>query len=292
MTAALQTFEQPTAVAPSASEFATMKEMAGMLIKSKFLPQSIQTPEQAVAIILTGRELGIGTMAALNNINVIQGKPTVSPQLMLALIERSGQLEDIKVEQTNEYVGVCMKRKGRTAHSEVFGDKEAQAMGLLGKDNYKKQKLTMYRWRAIAACARVVFPDVITGLYTPDELGAEVNDEGQIQSPPKAPLQIAPTPEPDNSNAVDAEVLGERVDEGNEPDTTAGDEQIKKMRARIRELYGAIQNLGGDPGAIDIDAITDADILIEEGKAAREQLDRLQKSHFESQQAKAAKQKR
>ena len=161
-------------------EYQVIRDQAQSLVKTGFLPQAIKTPEQALAIILTGRELGIPAMAALNTINVIQGKPTVSPQLMLALIERSGQLDDIKVDVTDKGATVTMKRKGRTQHTEHFGQTEAQSMGLMTKDNYKKQAGVMYKWRAVAACARTVFPDVILGLYTPEEMGAEVSvsDDG------------------------------------------------------------------------------------------------------------------
>lgn len=172
--------ENQAVAAPTESEFGIMLQQSQMLIKSNFLPKSIQTPEQALAIMLTGRELGIPTMAALNTINVIQQKPTISPQLMLALIERSGQLEDIQIESHADGVTCTMKRRGRSAHSETFGNKEAHAAGLLGKENYKKQPLVMFRWRAVASCARVVFPDVILGLYTPDEMGAEVTTEGEV----------------------------------------------------------------------------------------------------------------
>ncbi len=163
-------------------EYSILRDQASVLVTTGFLPQAIKTPEQALAIILTGRELGIPTMASLNTINVIQGKPTISPQLMLALIERSGQLEDIQIEIGSEVVAVSMKRKGRTQHTEIFGFNEAKAMGLWGKENYKKQPLVMCKWRCVAACARTVFPDVILGLYTPEEMGAEVTitDDGQV----------------------------------------------------------------------------------------------------------------
>jgi hypothetical protein len=207
-TQAMQKMEQPRAIAPSASEFTVMRDTAGMLVKTGFLPQSIKTAEQAMAIILTGRELGIGMMAALNSINVVQGKPTISPQLMLALIERSGQLEDIQIQPHDGNSMRCtMKRKGRTEHTEYFGETEARALGLLGKDNYKKQAFTMYRWRAVAACARVIFADVILGLYTPDEMGANVDDEGEIVLPDNPPLRISPRPETQNTEpeTIDAE---------------------------------------------------------------------------------------
>ncbi len=51
----------------------------------------------------------------------------------------------------------------------------------------------MLRWRAVSACARVVFPDIISGLYTAEEMGAEVvlDEDGAMQvvhaDPPEAP---------------------------------------------------------------------------------------------------------
>ena len=49
----------------------------------------------------------------------------------------------------------------------------AAQLGLADKDNWRKQPKVMRKWRAVAACARVVFSDVITGLYTPEEMGIE-----------------------------------------------------------------------------------------------------------------------
>jgi hypothetical protein len=176
-----QTFNNPTQ-----AEFDTMREQANTLVKTGFLPVSIKTAEQALAIILTGRELGVPAMTALNGINVIQGKPTVSPQLMLGLIGRSGLLEDIKIKVDDAGATVLMKRRGRTAHTEFFGYEEAKAMGLLTKDNYKKQATTMYKWRAVSACARIVFPDVLLGLYTHEEIAPDalVNEEGELVDSP------------------------------------------------------------------------------------------------------------
>lgn|SRR5262245_11822582 len=158
-------------------DWSVIISQATVLVKTGFLPQAIKTPEQAAAIILTGRELGIGTMAALQTINVIQGKPTVSPQLMLALINRSGQLEDIQIETSIKGATVIIKRRGQSEYTAKFGPEEAKAMGLDGKDNYKKQPATMYKWRAVADACRAKFSDCILGLYTPDEMGAAVEPE-------------------------------------------------------------------------------------------------------------------
>lgn len=244
---AIQKLEQPKPNIPDASEFGVMKETASMLVKTGFLPQAIKTPEQAIAIILTGRELGIGTMAALNTINVIQGKPTVSPQLMLALIERSGQLENIEIEPHDGNAVRCtMKRKGRSAHTEYFGQAEATAMQLNGKDNYKKQAATMYRWRAVAACARVVFPDVILGLYTPDEMGADVDTDGDVIALPRPAIAIQ---QPKQAEVVLDEV---EISTGSEftdavlaATAPAPEEQFEAKQGEVTELLKQL-NASGD----------------------------------------------
>lgn len=151
-----------------------MKEQAAMLVKSGFLPPTVSTPEKAIAIAMTGKELGIGMMEAFRSINVIQGKPTIPPQLMLALANRTKELENITIQSTDEACTVIVKRKGREPHSETFGVKEATDMGLMARDNYKKQRGIMFKWRALAANLRVTFPDAMLGFYTPEEMGAEV----------------------------------------------------------------------------------------------------------------------
>jgi hypothetical protein len=67
------------------AQWELMMKQAAILRKSGFLPAAIKTDAQAVAIIQAGRELGLGVMEALRSINVIQGKPTLSAELMAAL---------------------------------------------------------------------------------------------------------------------------------------------------------------------------------------------------------------
>lgn len=158
--------------------------LAGSLAKSGLMPNGLTKPEAILAIALKGQELGIGPMAAIAGITVIQGKPVVSPQLMLSLVERSGKLEDWKVvEESDQQVVVEFTRKGRTPVRKSFSMKDAQQMGLATKDNWKKQPRTMMQWRAISAAVRLAFPDVIDGCYTAEELGVdmEVDGEGAMQ---------------------------------------------------------------------------------------------------------------
>jgi hypothetical protein len=158
----------------NATEWQAMMQMSEVLVRSGFLPDSIKTSQQAVAIILAGRELGIGPWQAIQGINIIKGRPTVSPQLMLALIEQSKLLEDISITGDAKSCTVMMKRRGRSPHTFTFTMEDAKALGLADKSNYRTQPKVMLQWRAIGACSRIVFPDVIMKLYTPDEMGADV----------------------------------------------------------------------------------------------------------------------
>src|SRR3990170_3958760 len=122
--------------APPNGALSTMQQ-AELLIRSGMLPTTLRQPEQVIAIMMRGKELGIGPMEALTSINVIQGKVSSSTQLMLALIYKSGLLEDIEMIRSDP-AKCMMKRRGMTPHTVEFGKKDAQAMGLLGKDTYKK----------------------------------------------------------------------------------------------------------------------------------------------------------
>ncbi len=185
-----------------AADWNALKEQSSMLIKTGFMPPSIKTAEQVIAIALTGRELGIGTMESIRGINVIQGKPSVSPQLMLALSRRTGQMERFALHAPGkpgtppDATGAeChVKRAGEPEHVTVFGPTEARALGLMDKDNYKKQAAVMFGWRAVAANLRMTFPDAISGLHTPDEMDADVSvsDSGEMVVDNPQPAYTAP----------------------------------------------------------------------------------------------------
>lgn len=161
------------------TDFSTLAQMADIATSSGYVKVN---KAQAMFIMLKGTELGISPLQALDGINIIQGKPTISPALMLALINRSSELQDIKIDSQDNECVVTMIRKNRTAHTERFSMADAKKMGLDGKDNYLKQAKTMLKWRAVSACARIVFPDVIQGVYTPEEMGAETieTESGEV----------------------------------------------------------------------------------------------------------------
>lgn len=168
---------------PSPQEWTTIRDMAQALLPTGFLPAAIKTPEQAVLIILKGRELGIPALYSLSNIVVIQGKPTANAELMLALVQRDHGHDAMWVdESTNESCTVCYKVNRQTKNYSFTID-DAKRAGLK-TPVWAQYPAAMLRARAISAVARMAFPGSIGGLYSPGELGdnVTVTDDGEVIS--------------------------------------------------------------------------------------------------------------
>lgn len=174
---------------PSPVEFQTMKELGKMAVGSGFLPNSINTPEKAVIIMLKGRELGIPPMQAFSSIAVVNGKPTMSAELMLSMIYRNipGAIVDFK-ETTATVCRIKAKRPQGSATEFSFTMEDAKRANLTGKGPWVTYPAAMLRARCISAMARAMFPDALSGVvYTPEELGAEIDDEGDVITVPPSP---------------------------------------------------------------------------------------------------------
>ena len=188
---AIQVSREPPTL-PSTAEWSTLVEMASMLVPTGFLPNTINTPQKAVAIILKGRELRIPPMYALSNIVIVQGKPTSSAELMLALIYRDHGDDSIIVEESSSSAcRVTYKRRAWDRRREfAFTIEDAQRANLAGKDIWRQYPQAMLRARCISAVARLAFPDSIAGMYTPEELDAavRVTEDGvvEVDAPPPA----------------------------------------------------------------------------------------------------------
>lgn len=182
MKAEIETVNKSTGEIISTDAWNLMRAQAETLIKSGFLPVAVNTPEKAIAIMQAGKELGVPPMTAFQTINVIQGKISVSPQLMLALARKTGELEDFHIEKDDKGAKVTIKRLGKSPVTTYFGVKEATSMGLINKDNWKKQFSVMAQWRALAENLRLTFGDAIAGVYSYDEMGGEMDAEGNLVS--------------------------------------------------------------------------------------------------------------
>lgn len=188
----------------NATDLNAMMHYANMLAKSTLIPVSYQNnPANLLVALSMGRELKIPPMQAINGINVINGKASVSPQLMLAIIYNRvpNAIIDVRIDHTAKTVVVRMSRDkdDKQVSESVWTMERAKLMGLANKDNWLKQPVTMLKWRAVAEVARERFPDVIMGLYTTEEMAPDdvmVDESGNVVVIDKkaAVVQKEPTP--------------------------------------------------------------------------------------------------
>ncbi len=159
-----------TQLEPSSAEQAFT--LACHLVKSGLLGRNIQKPEAAFAIILAGRELGLTAMQSLRSIHIIEGKPTLSSDLMAALVMRSPTCRYFQmVESTNTVARYETQRVGMAKPTTMsFSMEDAKLAGVTNKNNWKAYPAAMLRARCIAALCRVVYPDLLMGIYETDEI--------------------------------------------------------------------------------------------------------------------------
>lgn len=170
---------KPTNAMPTTAEWDMLKEQAKMLLTTKFLPSYITTAEQAIAIALKGRELGIPIMQSFSHINIVQGKPCASAELMMALIYKNCPKAKIQFKVTNNEKCVIQAARPGTEPTEFsFTIEDAKKAGLVKVGGpWDKYAQSMLRARCISSVARALFPDAISGVsYTSEELGGPIDD--------------------------------------------------------------------------------------------------------------------
>ena len=157
-------------------DFEGLWRMASVMHASKMMPQAIDSIEKVMVCVQMGFEIGLSPMQAVQNIAVINGRPTIWGDAALALVESSGLLEDfsetIETGKAGSMTAICTaKRKGRsTPIISTFSTEDAAAAGLLGKSGpWKTYPKRMLQLRARGFALRDGFPDVLKGLKTAEE---------------------------------------------------------------------------------------------------------------------------
>jgi len=178
--------------------------LATAIVASGMAPPDVKTQEGALVIILTGLEVGMPPMQAIQRIALINGRTTIWGDAAIGLVRASGLLDSIKEWQTPDGVAHCkVRRKGDKAyHESTFSKAEAQAAGLWDRKNrdgtpgmYQKYPKRMLQMRARGFALRDVFADVLGGMYLREELEG-VDPEPVDITPPAAPAQVDVIPPP------------------------------------------------------------------------------------------------
>lgn len=147
---------------------------------------------KAVTKIVAGSELGFGPMASMAGFHIIQGKPTISSNLMGAAIKRSGKY-NFKVLEISEIIcRIEFFENKESCGTSTFTIEEARKAGTQNLLKYPKNMLYA---RALSNGAKWFCPDILNGspIYTPEELGAEIDAEGEVINP--EPNKTTPPPQ-------------------------------------------------------------------------------------------------
>ena len=192
-------------------------QFSEMLAKSQMVPKQYQgKPEDIMVAVQWGYEIGLAPLQALQNISVINGKPSVYGDAAMALVQASpvceGVDEYMEGEGTANPVAVCVaKRKGRNPVIARFSVDDAKRAGLWGKggpwQSYPKRMLQM---RARGFALRDAFPDVLKGLITAEEAQdypSEAATRPAKDITPRNPLDALQAPSVPPAPAIESVVL-------------------------------------------------------------------------------------
>jgi len=141
--------------------------------------QDARQAAQAVVKILAGQELGVGPFTSMTGVYIIQGRPALSANIMAAAVKRSGRYNFRVIELTDTRCEIAFFENGQECGRSTFTADEARKAGTKNMDKYPRNMLYA---RAISNGVRWFCPDVLGGspVYTPEELGAQVNEDGQV----------------------------------------------------------------------------------------------------------------
>ncbi|WP_279106197.1 hypothetical protein [Mobiluncus curtisii] len=174
----------------------SQKEYAEILSASNLLPRAYQKqPANVFTAMAMGEALGLKPIEAINSINVIQGKPALSAELMGAMVRRAGHKLRVTCTKNPPTATATLIRKDDpdSPFTVTWDEKAAARAGLwMSSPSWQKYPDQMMRARAITEVCRMGAADALSGfVYTAEELGGEPQDPLAF-SPVVEPVQAAP----------------------------------------------------------------------------------------------------
>lgn len=152
-------------------------QLADVLCRSQLMPKHFRSAADVLLATMTGRELGLTTMQSVRSLHVIEGKVGLSSELLLALVKRRAECKFLRVVESTDKI--CIMQTQREGDPEPttmsYSMEQASRAGLAGKDNWKKHPEAMLRARCASAICRAVYPDLLMGVYSDDEID-EIRD--------------------------------------------------------------------------------------------------------------------
>ena len=233
-------------------KFEIMQRTAQAMVASGYFKDS-RDVAQAVVKVMAGAELGIAPFAAMSGIHIVQGRPTLSSNLIATLVKNDPRY-NYKVKACDDKQAVLVwYEDGEAVGESSFTMKEADGAGLTSKAVWKQYPSDMLFARALTRGARRFAPGIFGGspVYTPEEVGLDVDENGgTVYEGSYTPVSIQANAEPDDDiiegeTAVTAtsprsaqEIRAAFATALPENDTTpASEAQLKYARASLSSVY-------------------------------------------------------
>jgi hypothetical protein len=235
----------------------TLSEIGTVLVKSGFFTDA-RDSSQAIVKIMAGRELGFGPIASMTGVYIVKGRVSLSANLMAAAVKRTTRYNYRVTEHTDKVCEIEFTEGGQPCGRSRFTDADAKKAGTQNMEKYPRNMLFA---RAMSNGVKWYCPDVFGGpIYTPEEMGASTNEDGEVIEHARPKADNGHEPEP-VTNVVDA-TTGEIIPAQTEP--ANGSTLWKRWYAIVAEA----QRVGVLAIPTLDDAADDGDIVAE-GKALR-----------------------
>ena len=128
----------------------------------------VKTPDQAMALMLVAQAEGMHPAIAARDYHVINGRPTLRADAMLARFQAAGGKVEWGEYTDQRVVGTFSHPQGSSVRIE-WTTKMAQDAGLTRNPTWKSYPRQMLRARCISEGIRTIYPGVAIGTYTPEE---------------------------------------------------------------------------------------------------------------------------
>lgn len=173
----------------------------------------IKNVEQGVALMLIAQAEGMHPAIAARDYHVVQNRPVLKADAMLARFQQAGGSVAWKVYTDTEVTGIFTHPQGGSLEL-TWTFEQAKKIGLTGKDNWRNYPRAMLRARVISEGIRTVYPGCVVGVYTPEEVEdfkddkpakpAKAKDMGMVEvvENKKVTVTIEDPLPPDNSIAL------------------------------------------------------------------------------------------
>ena len=243
-------------------------EWADKIAQSSLLPKQYQrNPANVLLALEYGTALGISPVVAMQQIHVIEGKPTASAQLIGGLVRQAGHKLRVEFDDRTMTATATVIRSDDPDYQfkAVWTMDRAKAANLVNKGNWKTYPAAMLKARAITEVARDACPEALFGVaYTAEELA------------PDAPVRVEASTEPTES--AEDRFREACAKAGLSPEAVmahAGVDQIDAVT--LPALRDSFKQLKDAPAGVDAETgeIVDAEIVEERVPLSEAQRKRL-----------------